>query len=163
MVYHEKITVQTETRPTFFDVTQDVKKIVESSKVKDGIVTVYSQHTTCSVFTQEPSAGKTFNNTLYIMQDLVNALSKIVPTCEYEGQYLHPSLEHRGRAEAIGEDASWSLNTDAHIRSVIMGRSVVIPVIDGEVQLGRFGHVWFADFDQVRARERDCLVHVMGE
>lgn len=156
-VYFEKVKVMTETRPTFHDVTSDVKRVVETSGVKNGLVTVYSQHTTCSVFTQEPSAGSTFNNTLYIMQDLVNVLDKIAPTCLYEGQYLHPSKDHIVRAKAIGEDPAWSLNTDAHIRSVIMGRSVVVPLIDGEIQLGRFGHIWFCDFDQVRARERECM------
>lgn len=163
-IYYDKIKVMTAAHhPTFDDITEGVKKIVQDSGVKNGLLTVYSQHTTCSIVTQEPSSGRTFNGTLYIFQDLVNALAKIVPTCEYEGQYLHPSLEHRARAEAIGEDASWSLNTDAHIRSIIMGRSVAIPIIDGNVQLGRFGHIFFIDWDQVRAREREALVHIMGE
>jgi len=163
-IYHKKITCMTGVHhPTFVDITEDVKKILADSTVKEGLMTVYSQHTTCSVVTQEPSRGTTFNGTLFIHQDLVNALSKIVPTCEYEGQYLHPSLEHRGRAEAIGEDASWSLNTDAHIRSEIIGRSVSIPVINGEAQLGRFGHIFFIDWDQVRAREREVIVHIIGE
>jgi thiamine phosphate synthase YjbQ (UPF0047 family) len=43
-----------------------------------------------------------------------------------------------------------------------MGRSVTVPIIDGEVQLGEFGYIWFADFDQVRARERKAIVQVMG-
>lgn len=163
-IHYEKIKCMTGVHhPTFVDVTDDVKKIVGRSGLKNGLLTVYSQHTTCSVVTQEPSQGKTFNGTLYIHQDLVNALSKIIPTCEYEGQYLHPSLEHRARAEAIGEDAAWSLNTDAHLRSMIMGRTVVIPIIDGDVQLGRFGHIFFIDWDQVRAREREVIVHIMGE
>lgn len=163
-ILHDTIKVMTAVHhPTFDDVTEGVKQIVEKTGVKNGLLTVYTHHTTCSVVIQEPSRGKTFNGTLYIFQDLVNALAKIVPTCEYEGQYLHPSLEHRARAEAIGEDAAWSLNTDAHLRSVIIGRSVSIPVIDGAVQLGRFGHIFFIDWDQVRAREREVLVHIVGE
>lgn len=163
-IYNETIKLKTDVHhPTFIDVTEQVLKIVEARSIKNGLLTVYSQHTTCSVVTQEPSSGKTFNGTLFIFQDLVNALAKIVPTCEHEGQYLHPSLEHRARAEAIGEDASWSLNTDAHLRSIIMGRSVQIPVIEGKASLGRFGHIFFIDWDQVREREREVIVHVMGE
>ena len=163
-ICHETMKLKTEVHhPTFIDVTEQVLKIVEDGPVKNGLLTVYSQHTTCSVVTQEPSSGETFNGTLYIFQDLVNALSKIVPTCEYEGQYLHPSMEHRARAVSIGEDASWSLNTDAHLRSIIMGRSVEIPIIDGVVSLGRFGHIFFIDWDQVREREREVIVHVMGD
>jgi len=163
-IFHDKITCTTGVHhPTFVDVTEGVEKVVAASGIKEGLLTVYSQHTTCSVVTQEPSSTVTFHGTPYIHQDLVNALAKIVPTCEHEGQYLHPNLQHRAEAEAIGEDAGWSLNTDAHIRSVIMGRSVSIPVIDGVVQLGRFGHIYFIDWDQVRSREREVIVHVMGE
>lgn len=164
MVYSEKKAYMTKVhQQTVIDVTEDAKAALERSGIKNGLLTVYSQHTTCSVSIQEPSRGQTFNGTLYIFQDLIDTLEKIAPTCKYEGQYLHPSLEHRGRAEAIGEDAAWSLNTDAHIRSVIMGRSVTIPITDGKMELGRFGHVFFIDWDQVRARERECMFHVMGE
>ena len=163
-IYHDKINCTTRVHhPTFVNVTSDVKKIVEASSIKEGLLTVYSQHTTCSVIIQEPSSTTTYHGTPLINQDLVNSLAKIVPTCEYDGQYLHPNKEHRAEAEAIGEDPSWSLNTDAHIRSVIMGRSVSIPVIEGEVQLGNFGHIYFIDWDQVRSREREVIVHIMGE
>lgn len=164
LIHHEKIACTTGVHhPTFVDVTEEVKRIVADSGVREGLLTVYSQHTTCSVVTQEDSSTLTYHGIPYIHQDLVNALAKIVPTCEHEGQYLHPNLQHRAEAEAIGEDAGWSLNTDAHIRSEIMGRSVCIPVIGGEVQLGRFGHIYFIDWDQVRARDREVIVHVMGE
>ncbi len=77
--------------------------------------------------------------------------------------YLHPCPMHVKEAARLrGEEAAWSLNTDAHLRSVLMGRSVTVPIIDGEVQLGEFGFIWFADFDQVRARERNAIVQVMG-
>lgn len=55
------------------------------------------------------------------------------------------------------------MNTDAHLRSVIMGRSVTIPVIDGAVQLSEFGCIYFGDWDQIRARERTVIIQVMGE
>ena len=93
------------------------------------------------------------------MQDLVNALAKIIPTCTNEGQYLHPCFEHIDQAAKLrGEKPFWSLNTDAHLRSVLMGRSVQIPIIDGEMQLGEFGMIWFGDWDQVRARLRTAIV-----
>ncbi|MBR4427360.1 MAG: YjbQ family protein, partial [Spirochaetales bacterium] len=41
--------------------------------------------------------------------------------------------------------------------------SVIIPIIDGEVQLGEFGCVYFADWDQVRGRTRTIIVQVQGE
>jgi len=60
------------------------------------------------------------------------------------------------------EEHWWSLNTDAHLRSVIMGRSVTVPIENGELVLGQFGRIYFADFDQVRARERTVRLTVTG-
>ena len=44
-----------------------------------------------------------------------------------------------------------------------MGRSVTIPVIEGEIQLGEFGLVYFADWDQVSSRTRTVIVQIQGE
>ena len=82
----------------------------------------------------------------------------------FRTMYLHPNLEHvKGAMEERDERPEWCLNTDGHIRSVIMGRSVTIPIIESEVQLGEFGLVYFADWDQVRSRTRTVIVQVMGE
>jgi thiamine phosphate synthase YjbQ (UPF0047 family) len=97
------------------------------------------------------------------MQDLVNVLEKIIPTCRTEGQYLHPGPKHIQAAAGRNELPSWSLNTDAHLRSVLMGRSVSIQVLDSKMELGEFGRIYFADFDQVRARERTVRVEIVGE
>lgn len=164
IIYNKKITINSEARVTFDDITPQVRKILKDSGVKNGSVLIYSPHTTCSVQIQEASDGQTFYGTELILQDLVNVLSKIIPTCENENQYLHPCKKHvEVAAELRNEKAYWSLNTDAHLRSVIMGRSVTIPVIDSVLQLGEFGYVWFADWDQVRARTRNAIVQVMGE
>ena len=163
IVHNDLIKIQSEARPTFDNVTPQVKEIVKASGIQNGTVLVYSPHTTCSVLIQEYSDGQTYYGTELILQDLVNVLNKIIPTCTNEGMYLHPCPMHVKEAARLrGEEAVWSLNTDAHLRSVLMGRSVTVPIIDGEVQLGEFGFIWFADFDQVRARERNAIVQVMG-
>lgn len=165
MVYNATIQVRSEhTRPTFENITEKVREIVRDSGVKNGNVLVYSPHTTCSVQIQEYSDGQTYYGTELIMQDLVNVLAKIIPTCTNEGQYLHPCLEHVDQAAKLRDEKPyWSLNTDAHLRSVIMGRSVTIPILDGRMQLGEFGMIWFGDWDQIRARERTVIVQVQGE
>ncbi len=161
IVHNDLIKIQSEARPTFDNVTPQVKEIVKASGIQNGTVLVYSPHTTCSVLIQEYCDGQTYYGTELILQDLVNVLNKIIPTCTNEGMYLHPCPMHVKEAARLrGEEAAWSLNTDAHLRSVLMGRSVTVPIIDGEVQLGEFGFIWFADFDQVRAR--DAIVQVMG-
>ncbi|MEG1524786.1 MAG: secondary thiamine-phosphate synthase enzyme YjbQ [Clostridia bacterium] len=164
IIYHEKFEVQSDRRPTFDDVTKIVREILTRSNVKNGTVLVYTGHTTCSLQIQEFSDGKTYWGTELIMQDLVDVLSKIVPTCTHEGMYMHPCAKHiELAAKDRDELAAWSLNTDAHLRSVIMGRSITIPVIDSQLQLGEFGCIYFGDWDQIRARKRTVIVQVMGE
>jgi secondary thiamine-phosphate synthase enzyme len=162
-VYHETFNIQSDRRPTFHDVTEQVQAALKNSGVKEGILLVYSQHTTCSVIIQEASDDVNYWGTELLMQDLVNVLTNIVPTCLTEGQYLHPGPKHIQAAAGRAELPSWSLNTDAHLRSVLMGRSVSIPIIDSGMILGDFGRIYFADFDQVRARERTIRVQIVGE
>ena len=162
-VYHEIFKIQSDRRPPFHDVTDQVQVALKKSKVKEGILLVFSQHTTCSVMIQEASDDINYWGTELLMQDLVNVLTKIVPTCLTEGQYLHPGPKHIQAAAGRDELASWSLNTDAHLRSVLMGRSVSVPVNDSAMILGEFGRIYFADFDQVRARERNVRVQIVGE
>jgi len=161
--YEYVFTIKSDTRVTFHDVTDQVTEIVKSCPINDGIVLVYSQHTTCSVLIQEQSDDTNYYGEQFILQDMVNALTKIIPTCESEGQYLHPGPLHIKIAkEERSEEAWWSLNTDAHLRSVILGRSVTVPLSKNELILGQFGRIYFADFDQTRARQRNVRIHVVG-
>ncbi|MBS6952898.1 MAG: secondary thiamine-phosphate synthase enzyme YjbQ [Enterocloster asparagiformis] len=161
-IYQTCFTIQSEARPTFHDVTEQAGQILEKSGIQEGLMVVFSQHTTCSVLIQEQSDDTDYYGTQLILQDMVNGFEKLFPTCRTQGQYLHPGPEHIAIAKrARDEEAFWSLNTDAHLRSVLLGRSVIIPVIGGILQLGEFGRIYFADFDQVRARERTVRISVI--
>ncbi|MCJ7533740.1 MAG: secondary thiamine-phosphate synthase enzyme YjbQ [Anaerolineales bacterium] len=162
-VYHVSFKIQSDRRPTFHDVTDQVQEALKKSGIKDGILVVFSQHTTCSVMIQEASDDINYWGTELLMQDLVSVLENIIPTCRTEGQYLHPGPKHIEAAAGRNELPAWSLNTDAHLRSILMGRSESIPVVDGKLELGEFGRIYFADFDQVRARERTIRVQIVGE
>lgn len=164
--YRETIDVQSNgLNPTFHDITAEVKKIFENSGIQNGICVVYSHHTTCSVMTQECSHDKTYFGHEYLQQDLCNIMEKLIPTCRYEGQYMHPGPKHIEFAMSLGtEEGEWtSLNTEAHLRSVFFGRSETIVACDGELDLGDFGYVYFIDWDQVRARKRTVDVQIIGE
>lgn len=162
-VYHASFKIQSDRRPTFHDVTDQVQEVLKKSGIKDGILVVFSQHTTCSVMIQEASDDINYWGTELLMQDLVSVLENIIPTCRTEGQYLHPGPKHIEAAAGRNELPAWSLNTDAHLRSILMGRSESVPVVDGKLGLGEFGRIYFADFDQVRARERTVRVQIVGE
>lgn len=161
--YHDSCKIQSDRRPTFHDITEQAVKYAQESGISNGLLTVFSQHTTCSVFIQEQSDDVNYWGTQFVLQDMVDGLAKIFPTCSTEGQYLHPGPLHiKIASDERQEEAFWSLNTDAHLRSVLLGRSVCIPIIDGVLQLGEFGRIYFADFDQVRARERTVRFTITG-
>lgn len=162
-VYTESFKIQSDRRPTFHDVTERVEQILNRSGIANGILVVYSQHTTCSVMIQEDSHDENYWGNKFIMQDFINVLENIIPTCRTEGQYLHPGPKLVEVAVSNGEELSWTLNTDAHLRSMLLGRSETIPVNKSHLELGEFGRIYFADFDQTRARERNVLVQIVGE
>ncbi|MFH1025019.1 MAG: YjbQ family protein [Planctomycetota bacterium] len=164
-VYHNAFrVVSNQRRPVFHDVTAEVRKAVAESGVTNGLAAVFSQHTTCSIMIQEESHDATHHGTKFLLQDLLDVFEKMIPACRKEGQYLHPGPEHIRHATGnLGEKASWSLNTDAHLRSCLMGRSETIPIVNGKLELGEFGQVYFVDFDSVRDRERTVRVQIVGE
>jgi secondary thiamine-phosphate synthase enzyme len=163
MVYREAVELMSNGGVvTFHNVTADVKRIVEKSGIKNGLVSVYSHHTTCAVITQEAAFDMSITGLETLQQDFVEVLENAVPTQTREGIYLHPGPKALKFAEEHDEDARGCHNTDAHLRSALIGRSETIPIIDGEVDLGSFGFIYFIDFDTTRARKRVAQVTVIG-
>lgn len=164
-LHQESIEVQSEgLHPTFHNVTAQVKEILQRSGVKNGVCTIYSHHTTCSVMIQECSHDKTYFGLEYLQQDLCNLMEKLIPTCRVENQYMHPGPKHIEFGDSVGEPGGWtSLNTDGHLRSSLFGRSETIVIEDGALDLGEFGYTYFIDWDQVRARKRVVKVAIIGE
>jgi len=151
-------------KPMFHDVTAAAQEAVTRSSIQSGILTVYSQHTTCSVMIQEESHDALYDGTKFLLQDTLNQLDTLMPPCRHEGQYLHPGPEHIDHAvNNLDEQAVWSLNTEAHLRSGLIGRSETIPILNGNIELGEFGVIYFVDFDSVRPRDRTVHFQILGE
>ena len=164
MVYREEVRVtSSKGRATFHDVTDAAKGIVERSGIRNGIVVVYSPHTTCTVITQERAFDMSMTGLETLQQDFVDVFESIIPTQRREGMYLHPGEKALKFADEHGEDARGCHNTDAHLRSALIGRSESITLIDGQLDLGEFGYVYFVDFDQNQARERVVQITVIGD
>lgn len=163
-IMNRQFPLETPQLQSFTDVTERVRAALAESGVRNGIVVVYSPHTTCSVFIQEDSYDETFTGTKYVMQDLLDVFDRIIPECRKEGQYLHPGPKCVDfSTNVVKEPLACTLNTDAHLRSSLMGRSETIPVVEGALQLGEFGSIYFADFDRTRPRQRIVQVQILGE
>ena len=164
MVYREAFKVQSNDKTvTFHNVTEQTREIIARSEIKNGIAVIYSHHTTCCVITQEAAFDGSMTGLETLQQDFIDAFDPIMPVQKKEGMYLHPGPKALRFAEEHGEDARGCHNTDAHLRSALVGRSETIVLIDGKMDLGEFGFIYFIDFDQTRARERTVQVQIIGE
>jgi secondary thiamine-phosphate synthase enzyme len=130
----------------FWDVSDLVREVVGRSGVRHGQVTVHSPHTTTSVVLNESETG--------FLNDYRRAIETIVPV---DGYYEHD--DHDVRTENLQEDEF--INGHAHVRQMLIGSaSVTIPIVDGQVLLGTWQKVLYAELDQ--ARERRVIVHAQG-
>lgn len=149
--------------PTFHDIKKEVLEIVEASGIKNGTCAVVSHHTTCSVMIQESSHDLNDFDIEFLQQDLLDIMREMIPDFVDENQYRHPGPIHRQFGRYVDEPGTYtSMNTDGHLRSSLFGRSETITVKDGELDLGEFAHIYFIDWDHVRARRRQANVTVMG-
>ncbi|MBE5773391.1 MAG: YjbQ family protein [Clostridiales bacterium] len=149
--------------PSIIDIDAEVKKICADSGIQNGICLIYSHHTTCSVLLQEYSKDISYAGLEFMHQDLVDVFEKIIPTMRHEGQYMHPGPWSTQWSYENGEDKPFCINTDGHLRSLFMGRSETLPIMDGVLDTGDYGHLYFADFDQTRERDRTVQVQIIGE
>jgi len=131
--HRARLTISTRSRTTTVDVTSGVREAVRASGVADGICVVSTRHTTTGVFLNE-------NADPAVQRDLLSHLDALVPR---SGAFQH--------AEG---------NADAHIKSVLVGSSVTLPVQDGDIDLGTWQGVYLAEFDG--PRERHLIVTVVG-
>jgi secondary thiamine-phosphate synthase enzyme len=136
----------TSARSEFWDLSDIVREVVARSGVRHGQVTVHSPHTTTSIVLNESETG--------FLNDWRQLIEGIVPT---GGYYEHD--DHELRTENLQEDEY--LNGHAHCRQLLTGSaSVTVPVVDGEVLLGRWQKVLFVELDQ--ARDRRVVMHAQG-
>ena len=122
----QKILLKTSKRNELIDITSEVQVIVSNSKIKEGICLVYCPHTTASITINE-------NSDPDVKADLLGHLEKLVP-------------ENSKFAHSEG-------NSDAHIKSALIGNNQVLIISDGKLQLGTWGGIFFAEFDGPRNRQ----------
>jgi len=131
-VQAETFTIQTGERIQIVDLTDRVMTAVHELGVKEGLVSVFSMHTTCTLFINEFQPA--------LVADIRRFLEHAVSG---ETDWMHNDPAHSDCDRA---------NADAHLRAILLGHSVTLQVAGGEVVLGQWQRVLMAELDGPRAR-----------
>ena len=124
------------------DVTEDCHELVRDSGVKEGMLQVFTQHTTCAVKINERETC--------FLEDLRLFMEALVPQHAY---YRHDDFEIRDPATLAGTVEEEPINGHAHIKQMLLGSaSETVPVADGSLRLGTWQRVMFIELDQARPR-----------
>ena len=122
---HLELSVKTEAREQFINITSRINDLLTSNSVKNGCCTVFVSHTTAAVTINEDADPD-------VMEDLLRFLQNMVPL---KGNYRH----REG-------------NSDAHIKAALLGCSLHLIIKDGSLDLGTWQGVFLAEFDGPRTR-----------
>ena len=140
MVRADTLTVQTDERVELTDITDRVLELVRRSGVGEGIVSLWSMHTTFAVFMNEAQRA--------LHADIKRLLETMV---ERDADWMHNDPQH--------SDCD-RFNADAHLRAMLLGHSLTLQVTAGEAVLGQWQRVLVGELDGPRART--LRVQIMG-
>ena len=133
------------TAPEFIDITKDVAASVEASGIQDGVVTVFSRHTTAAIKINE--------NEPLLLRDMARFLQDAAPR---EAEYRHNDFVIR-TANMTDDECP---NGHSHCQHLLLGASETIPVVEGKPMLGRWQSVFLVELDH--PREREVVIQVQG-
>jgi secondary thiamine-phosphate synthase enzyme len=139
-MYLETLSYKTRERLELINITRDLNDVVKKHGLKAGFVLVQSLHTTTAVFINE------FQHAL--LDDIKSFIERLVGRFEY-WRHNDPNLSECPRK-----------NADSHLRAMLLGHTISLPVRNGEVALGYWQSVILAELDG--PRERAIHVQVMG-
>ena len=129
-------TFNTERRREFVRITEDVQAAVDEAGVSEGMALVSAMHITAGVYVNDDEPG--------FRSDLMAMLEEIAPSgADYE--------HHK-----TGED-----NGDAHLKNILVGHQVVLPITAGRLDLGPWQQVFYAEFD--RRRPKRVIIKILGQ
>jgi secondary thiamine-phosphate synthase enzyme len=135
ILYTEHVTITTERRYEIRDITELVERVLEASGLDDGTILVSTMHITSSIFVNDHEPG--------LWQDTMTWLESLAPRRQ---EYLH----HR-----TGED-----NADAHLKRMLLGHQVLVPVTRGRLDFGPWERVHYGEFDGQRPKR--ILLKALG-
>ena len=139
-IHGETLVVQTDQRIELVDLTNRIMDYVRRFNIREGLVSLWSMHTTCALFINEFQTA--------LLSDIKRFLEQMVSR---DGEWMHNIPEH--------SDCD-RMNADAHLRAVLLGHSITLQISGGEVVLGQWQRILLAELDGPRART--LRIQVMG-
>jgi secondary thiamine-phosphate synthase enzyme len=139
MVKTEKITVKTKGDCDVVDITGEAARAVTQSGILYGVATFFNIGSTAGITTTEYEPGLAHH-------DIAAAFEKIAPQAD---KYEHEETWH--------DD-----NGHSHVRAALLGPSLCVPVVDGQLALGTWQQIVLVDFD-TRPRTRTVVCQIVGE
>jgi secondary thiamine-phosphate synthase enzyme len=140
-VFTSSFTLSSEERTEVSDITKLVREAVQQFPVSAGIALINTMHTTCALFINEFQSA--------LIDDLKGLIERLVPE---RGGYRHDDPRYSDCERG---------NAHAHLRAALLGRSIAVGLNHGELTLGRFQSVIFAELDGPRKRE--ITVQIIGD
>ena len=140
------IKMETTKAPEFVDITDGICRYVKDSEVENGFAVVYSKHTTAAVRINE--------NEPLLLNDMTEFLEKVASR---SGHYQHNDFSIR----TVNMTEDECPNGHAHCQHLLLGTSENIPIVNGQLQLGRWQRVFLIELDMPRPRE--VLIQILGE
>ena len=140
------IKMETTKAPEFVDITEGICRYVKDSEVQNGFAVVYSKHTTAAIRINE--------NEPLLLNDMMAFLEKVASR---NGHYQHNDFSIR----TVNMTEDECPNGHAHCQHLLLGTSENIPIVNGQLQLGKWQRVFLIELDMPRPRE--VLVQILGE
>jgi secondary thiamine-phosphate synthase enzyme len=131
-IHGETLVISTDQRIELVDLTNKVMEFVRRFNMREGLVSLWSMHTTCSLFINEFQTA--------LLSDIRRFLEQMVAR---DAEWMHNNPEH--------SDCD-RMNADSHLRAVLLGHHVTLQVSGGEVVLGQWQRILMAELDGPRAR-----------
>jgi secondary thiamine-phosphate synthase enzyme len=131
-IHGETFVVQTDQRIELVDLTKVVMDFVRRFNIREGLVSLWSMHTTCTLFINEFQTA--------LLSDIKRFLEQMVAR---DAEWLHNNPEH--------SDCD-RMNADSHLRAMLLGHSLTLQISAGEPVLGQWQRVLVAEMDGPRAR-----------
>lgn len=141
--FHKLVEVMSHKQFELIDITSHAKSALTESGIKQGMALIYNPHTTASI--------RLNHNEEMLQQDIMKMLYKTVPI---EDSYGHDVFEMRSEV-----DTNERSNGHAHVKTFLLGSSETLPVIDGQLAIGKKQSLFFVECDGGRARDFSILIY----